>query len=928
VAADLSEWDTGGVVELPSGTVTFLFTDLEGSTHLWDEHPDAMRAASARHDELLRDAIGTHGGYVVKTTGDGFHAVFPSALDAVMAASDAQLRLRDEPWASTGPLRARMGLHTCQVELRDGDYYGSEVNRAARLMSVAHGGQVVVSETVEGLVRSALPADVDLLDLGEHRLRDLARAMRVFQLVHPALPREFPPLRSLDTLPGNLPVQVTSFVGRADEVERVAVELGETPVVTLTGVGGVGKTRLALEVAAEVVPRYRAGAWLVELAGVRDPESVPEAVASTFGLQPGSGLTATEMLLEFLRGKQLLLVLDNCEHLLRAVARLVTEVVHGCPDVRVLATSREGLNVAGERILVVASLVVPEDVTDLAAIASCDAVVLFVDRARAVKASFTLDDANAGAVAQVCRRLDGIALAIELAAARVAVLTPPELARRLDQRFRILAGGQRSAVERHQTLRAAIDWSYEMLSQPEQVLLARLSVFTGGFTLEATEAVTAGGAVDADDVFELLAALVSRSLVVADTEGVDARYRLLETIRQYAQEALDGSGDVEHLRREHGAYYAGFAEAAVAAATGPDGREWERRLAREYDNLRSALTWAAETGDVDTAVRLIAIWDGPLLLDDAGLTSASRWAADTVLAMPAAAAHPQYPSALVVAAMFAWAEADQARATRLCGDALEAEQRLGTDPSPGIWLVRCMIAMAEGRYRDASDDAQQGIALCRSRGDTARTAGLLAQHALTSAMQGDADQAARAAEEAVIALRGLPNLHGAQHTLAGTAFALGASQPERALAIAREAVTLTGPGERASAPWAIAGDLAARLGYRREALGYFARAADDARWLSMRLVQGTVLVRVATMLAEGDPEAAAVLLGAGDACAPGFAHAPHQIEAREHAIAAVDAAIGSARRDELYQQGQVSGDDAAVDLLLAAVARELTDAAA
>ena len=331
------------MVELPTGTVTFLFTDLEGSTRLWEEHPEAMRAALARHDEILRGAIEQHGGVVFSEMGDGMAAAFASAGDALAAVLDAQLGLGSFEWGETGPLRARMGLHTGEGDLRpDGQYVNQPLNRCARLMAIAHGGQVVVSESVESLVRGALPADVGLVPLGEHRLRDLTRAIGVFQVTHPGLVREFPPLRSLDVLPGNLPVQMTSFVGREQELARVVAELGDARVVTLTGVGGVGKTRLALEVAAEVVPQYRDGAWLTELAGVRDPEAVPDALVSMFGLQVSGGSSATTTLVEFLRGKELLLVVDNCEHLLRAVAGLVDEVVRGCPGVRVLVTSREG----------------------------------------------------------------------------------------------------------------------------------------------------------------------------------------------------------------------------------------------------------------------------------------------------------------------------------------------------------------------------------------------------------------------------------------------------------------------------------------------------------------------------------------------------------------------------------------------------------
>ena len=534
--------------ELPSGTVTFLFTDLESSTRLWEEHPEAMKAALARHDELLRDAIESHGGHVVKTTGDGVHGAFATADDAVAAAVDGQRALAAEPWGPTGALRVRMGLHTGSAQQREGDYYGPALNRAARLMSVASPGQVLSSQATADLVRDALPHDVALVDLGGHQLRDLARPEVVFQVTHPDLPADFPAIRTLDAPRGNLPRQVTSFIGRDDELARIESELEQTPVVTLTGVGGVGKTRLALEVASRLASRCADGAWLVELAGVRETDAVADAVLDVFGVDRGA-LTTEQMLLQFLRGKELLLVLDNCEHVLRASAGLVGELVRECPGARVLATSREGLNVAGERILVVASLDVPDDagpIHDKAvddatvdAITRSDAVRLFAERARAVRAGFDIDAGNAAAVAQVCRRLDGVPLAIELAAARIGMLTPAELAERLDQRFRVLTGIERGAVERHQTLRAAIDWSYDLLTEPERRVLERLSVFAGGFTLAAAEAVAAGPDVDTFDVFELLAALVARSLVVADREGTGTRYRLLETIRQYAQERLD-----------------------------------------------------------------------------------------------------------------------------------------------------------------------------------------------------------------------------------------------------------------------------------------------------------------------------------------------------------------------------------------------------
>ena len=901
--------------QVPSGTVTFLFTDIEGSTRRWQVDPEAMRLLLTEHDDVLRRLIEKHRGRVFKHTGDGVAAAFGSASDAVAAAVEAQEQLRDV-------VPVRMGLHTGEADFRDGDYFGSTLNRCARLMGVAHGGQVVVSEAVESVVRGALPADVTLVSLGEHRLRDLARAVGVFQVTHPGLTREFPPLRSLNALPGNLPVQLTAFVGRDDDLTRVAAELRDARLVTLTGVGGVGKTRLALEVAAEVLPGYRDGAWLAELAGVRDPEAVPDALVAMFGLRPSTGLPATTTLVEFLRGKDLLLLLDNCEHLLRAVAELVAEVVRSCPGVRVLATSREGLNVAGERMLGVASLDVPPVAADLGTMERCDAVVLFVERARAVKATFTLDTTNADGVAQVCRRLDGIALAIELAAARVAMLTVPELARRLDSRFRLLAGGQRTAVERHQTLRAAIDWSYELLSETEQLLLARLSVFAGGFSLEAAEAVTVGDVVEPNDVFDLLAALVARSMVVADTEGIEARYRLLETIRQYAQECLDDSGDGDRLRTKHAAYYAGFAEVAIAGAVGSDGIAWERRLEREFDNFRAAITWATDTRDVDTALRLIGLWDAATQVLDAGLSATSRWACDTILAMPGASEHPKYPSVLATAAIHAWEQGDQERARRRSDEALAAEARLGTDPSIGLRLVRATIAQSQGRTDEAVEFAHHAVALARARGDSARLLQALAWSAFVYAIAGDAAAALPDADEAVALIHRLPNPHAVQVPLTLAAFALGDSAPERALALAREAIELAGAPDHNLA-WSIAGDLAARHGDRRDALVYMGRAIETHHWLGQRLPLGTVIGRVGSLIADNDPEAAAVLQGAGDARASGFAHAPHTVEAEKRAIAIIDAALGEPRRHELYAQGAAMTDADAIAYAKSAITRSL-----
>jgi class 3 adenylate cyclase len=381
--------------ELPTGTVTFLFTDLEGSTRLWEEHPGAMRSALARHDAILRDAVESQGGSVVKTTGDGLHAVFATAESAVGAAVAMQRELAAQSWGDFGVMGVRVGIHTGEAELRAGDYFGSALNRAARLMAAAHGGQVVVSQATASVLHDDLPEGIGLLDLGEHRLRDLSRPERVFQVTHLDLVRDFAPLRSLDSFPGNLPLSVTSFVGRERELMSVTQSLSDARVVTLTGVGGVGKTRLALQVAAAVQSAYPDGSWLCELAGVRDPEAVPDALLAAFDMQARPGVTASDTVLELLGNKQILLIVDNCEHLLLAVARLVSAIERSCSGVEVLATSREGLDIDGERILVVSSLEMPDASDELDAIGQVDSVRLFVERAQAVSGDFALSPANA-----------------------------------------------------------------------------------------------------------------------------------------------------------------------------------------------------------------------------------------------------------------------------------------------------------------------------------------------------------------------------------------------------------------------------------------------------------------------------------------------------------------------------------------------------
>ncbi len=598
--------------QLPTGTVTLLFSDIEGSTRLWGQAPDAMALALRRHDELLRLAIEGSGGYVFKTVGDAFCAAFPSAKEAVQAAGQAQSAVAAEPWPKEAVLRVRMALHTGECEERDGDYFGQAVNRVARLQAVAHGGQVVLSRATTEMVRDYLPPGVGLRDLGTHRLKDLGRPEEVYQLEIQGLDGEFPPLRSLDNpdLRHNLPEMVSSFVGRDDEVAALRQMVDESRLVTLTGAGGVGKTRLALQVAAEMLDGSGDGVWLVELASVRDPEAVLAAVASALGIKEQAGRSIHESLLSALADQNVLVVLDNCEHLIGSCAKLAETVVRSCPKVHLLVTSRETLGIDGERVFRVPSLTVPaEGAEELSDLATSGAATLFVERARTLATGFILNDEAAPVVGAICRRLDGMPLAIELAAARLRSMSLSQLNDRLDQRFRLLTGGSRTALPRQQTLRAMVDWSYDLLNGFEQAVLRRMSVFVGGFELEAAEFVCGFGDIEDFDVSGLLGSLVDKSLVVADTSATTARYRLLETIRQYAAEKLlEMDEEAAGAHEAHATYYVDYVQVVAPHLTGRSQESWLTRLEEEYPNLSAAVEHlVADANGATRALRLFGV---------------------------------------------------------------------------------------------------------------------------------------------------------------------------------------------------------------------------------------------------------------------------------------------------------------------------------
>ena len=524
---------------MPAGTVvlTLLFTDLEGSTRLWEQQPEAMRAAVAAHDAICQEAVAAHRGRVVKMVGDGLYAVFEDPLDGVQAMLALQHALADPQRTAGLALRARCGLHVGAVEARGEDYFGPHVNRAARIMGVAHGGQMLVSETARELIGERWPEGVGVLDLGSVRLRDLAAPQRLFQLVAPGLPAQFPALRSLEATPTNLPQQLTSFVGRDEEVQALRARLAHTRLVTLTGAGGIGKTRLALQAGAEALDLFADGVWLVELATLATPDLVVPTVAGVLGVREQPGRTALQALQAHLDTRRTLLILDNCEHMLEGVAMLVEQLLGVTTGLHVLATSREALRAGGEQVV------------PLEALEALPAVRMFLDRAQAARPGFALDEGNAEDVAEVCRSLDGLPLALELAAARLGTMSAAQLRARLDDRFRLLRGGRRLAQPRQQTLQALIDWSHDLLNPEEQVLLRRLGVFAGSFPAESAQAVAAFGELEGADVEEMLATLAAKSLVVARPE--ESRFLMLETLRAYARQRAEAAGEMEGMRERH-----------------------------------------------------------------------------------------------------------------------------------------------------------------------------------------------------------------------------------------------------------------------------------------------------------------------------------------------------------------------------------------
>ncbi len=776
-------------MQMPSGTVTFLFTDIEGGTRRWQEEPEPMSVAVTRHDDILRDGIAQHRGVVFKTVADAFCVAFASVDEAVAAALDTQIALAGEPWPTRDPLRVRMALHTGGAELRDDDYFGPTLNKVARIMATANGGQTLLSTVTAELGRDLLPPDAELLDLGAHPLKDIQRPERLFQLVHSRLPRDFPPLRAF----GSLPNYTTPLVGRERETVAVVDLLKREAVrlVTLTGPGGIGKTRLALRVVDELAADFRDGVWLVGLAAVRDPALVAPTIAHALAVRESAGTSPFESLKGYLRDQHALLVLDSFERV-AAAGPLVANLLTAAPGLVVLVTSRAVLRVRGEHEFSVQPLGLPSqyerDPEHSAAVA------LFAERARASNPSFAITKENAAAVAEICRRLEGLPLAIELAAARVRLLPPAALLSRLSSRLRLLTGGAADLPERQRTMRGAIDWGHDLLGEDEQTLFRRLAVFAGGWALDAAEEV-AGEDLDLD-VLDGMDSLLGQSFVRnLGGEGIEPRFAMLETIREYALEQLQGSGEARAVAARHAVYYLDLAERAAPHLRDRDQVVWLTRLESEHANFRAALRWADEQVDVDTVLRLSAALGGfwrvhchftegrhwleralslsvgqctalrATLLDRATVFARARGDYAPAEAQQTEAVQLQrelgdgdaLASALKLLGALRYDQGDVAGARRLMEESLTVRQERGTDERAAAETMSNLGVLAHGAGAlDASADYfTRGLAIFRRTGDDEGIARLVMNQGNLYLDRGDHQRAAALTREAITRFHGL-----------------------------------------------------------------------------------------------------------------------------------------------------------------------------
>jgi predicted ATPase/class 3 adenylate cyclase len=897
---------------LPSGTVTFLFTDIEGSTKLAREHPETWEIARARHHAILREAIECYQGYVFQIIGDAFCAAFHTAKDGLAAATESQRKLQTEYWDDT-PLRVRMGIHTGAAERNGNDYRGYlTMVKVQRVMSVAYGGQILVSNTSAELLSDELPRGITLRDMKDHRLKGLPDPEHLWQVIAPDLQQDFPALQSITEIPNNLPVQLTSFIGRKKEVGQIKKQLEKHPLVTLTGSGGVGKTRLSIQVALELLEAYPNGVWLVELAPLTDPALVTQTVCTVLNVSPQGSLPAWNALTDYLKPKKILLIVDNCEHLIDTCSQFCDSLLHSCPDLRIIASSREALGIEGESAYHVPSLSLPDPKRGWAAIQESEAVKLFLERATTVLPEFELTESNAAAIAQICQRLDGIALAIELAASRLKILRVEQIASRLDDAFRLLTGGSRTALPRQQTLRALIDWSYNLLSEEERAALRKLSVFMGGWTLEAAEAICAH-----PNMLDLLTHLVDKSLVAVDREhGDELRYYLLETIRQYAREKLAESGETAPIRDRHSSHFLALAERAEPEVHEAEQRLWLDRLEAELDNFRVALEWSLERGETgaESATRMASsLWWFWFIR---GYPEERQWM-ERALHTSHVSAHPvirakllsrlpwvhffdeayasealalgrtleragQGSVALALLGKSAWAfyRADYAEAKSLAEESLrlfrELNDRWAICETLG-WLGIALISLEE--YQQAVAYLEESLKLAEGAGDGNEIGFALWQLGRVAMARGDYSQAMNLMTEALAVYKML-KLHGGIHFLLSD---LGKAAVKK-------------------------GDYEQALSYYKEGL------AVHLQWGSERSIAESLEQLATVAMMHQHSEHAARLLGAAETLrqSSGFALFPYQHAEYELTFALLREQLDEATCQSRWAEGRLMRMDEAV----------------
>ena len=879
------EEDAKRMAEPNTGTITFLFTDVEGSTSLWERNPKAMSEALSRHDEILRTAIEAHNGHVFKTVGDAFYAAFSTALEALSAALDAQRALHHAEWEETGPLRVRMALHTGATEERDGDYFGPSLNRVARLLSAGHGGQVLMSLTTEELVRDELPEETALRDLGERRLKDLFRPEHVFQITTSGLPTEFAPLRTLDARLNNLPAQPTPLVGREREVAQVCERLRSPAVrlLTLTGPGGTGKTRLGLQAVAELIDEFEGGTFFVPLAPITDPALVAPTIARALGLTETGDQTLEELLRDYLRDRQTLLLLDNFEQVLGAPP-LVTELLSAAPNLKVLTTSRILLRLYGEYEFAVPPLEVPDPKRPqpLEQVTQYDAVRLFIERARAAKADFTVTSDNAPEVAEICARLDGLPLAIELAAARTKLLPPRAMLDRLGDRLKLLTGGARNLPQRQRTLRGAIEWSYELLDAGEMTLFSRLAVFSGGCTLEAMEAICDAESELPMDILEGTSSLMDKSLLRQE-EGAEGepRFVMLETIHEYGRERLNKSGEAEEIRRLHAEYFLALAELGESKLRGPEEAKWLECLEIEHDNMRDALSRALDADEAELALRLAgALWRFWWMRGyyDEG----RRW-------LEAALAKDGRASAARAKALEAvgWLADDQGDIDRAVAAAEEGLSLSAiaeiSDAAPFLRILGS-AASIRGDHERAAQLYEESLALGREAGDTRSVASSLLQLGNVTSERGDYEGAKGFYEEGLALSRKLDDTALLTSYLISLGYeSLLQGDPERGATLNEEAVVLLGErGHKGKLQYALdnLGWAALMRGDQQQSRSLHEESLELSRELGDKLIAAESLEGLACSAARGEEERAARLFGAAETLreAVGYNQAPRERE--------------------------------------------------